>query len=155
MFKAIHGHDTPHPAIATSLNNLGSVFEELGELDKALEKLEQSLVMRIAIHGHETPHPAIITSLYNLGAIYGKLGKLDEALEKREQSLATWLALARYRDIVTEYWNRASRAKALKRASVFLEQSLAMLRIVYAGNSQHLHIKDLQCHLAKVHEELG
>ncbi len=87
MRLEIYGHEKPHPGIARSSNNLGSVYGRLDDLDKALENHEQSLKMRLAIHGHKEPHPDIAISLSNLRNVYEGLGKLNEALEKFRQSL--------------------------------------------------------------------
>ncbi len=88
MFLAIHGHDTPHPAIAMSLCNLENVYAKLGELDKALEKRKQSLAMFLAIHGHEKPHPDIAISLWNIETVHHMQKALNRATEFLERSLA-------------------------------------------------------------------
>ncbi len=59
MRLVIHGHDKPHPAIATTLSNLRNVYGRPGKLVNALEKHEQSLEMYRAVHGHKKPHPDI------------------------------------------------------------------------------------------------
>ncbi len=87
MYITIHGHDKPHPDIARSLNNFGSVFELLARLVKALEKHEQSFKVRHLIHKNEKPCPDVATSLNNLRKVYEGLGELDEALKKLQHSL--------------------------------------------------------------------
>ena len=73
----LYGDDKPHPAIAASLNNLGSVFRKLGNLGNELEKYKQSLKMKHGIHGHDEPHPDIASSLNNIATVYQALGKLE------------------------------------------------------------------------------
>ncbi len=69
MNLAIHGNDKPHPAIASSLHNLGRLFRKLAKLDEALEKQKRSLKMELAIHGHDKPHPDIVVSVDSLGIV--------------------------------------------------------------------------------------
>ncbi len=45
--------------------------------------------------------------------------------------------------------------KSLNQAAEFLERSLAMLRIIHAGNPQQPDIEDLLCFLADVYEDQG
>ena len=60
-----------------SLMNIGLIYKEEGDLDKALEYLKEAL----AIH-QEIDHPlGAASSLSNIGAIYEDKGDLDEALK--------------------------------------------------------------------------
>ncbi len=67
IYRAVYGRFEPHSEVATSLNNLGNVYQELGELDKALEKHEKSVEMYRAIHGSNRPHHDIAILLWNTG----------------------------------------------------------------------------------------
>ncbi len=49
MKLAINAHNMFHPAIATSLCNIGLVHEGMGELNKAKERLEESLEVYLKI----------------------------------------------------------------------------------------------------------
>ncbi len=60
---SIHSGLKPYSDVAMSLNNLGSVYQNLGKLNEALEVREQSLEMYRTIHGGMKPHPDIATSL--------------------------------------------------------------------------------------------
>ena len=86
MYRAVHSHNSPHPDIAGSLGSLGNVYSEMGLLDKALERLEESLEMYEMVHGRE-PHLDIATTLNSLGIVYSKMGKPDKTLELCERSL--------------------------------------------------------------------
>ena len=63
MSKLIYG-DMPHPDIATSLNNLGSAYKDLGDITKAITYYEESYAMFHMIYGAE--HPSTQTVKNNL-----------------------------------------------------------------------------------------
>ncbi len=160
IYLAIYGGSEPHSDIAVSINSLGNVHEELGELDKALENYEQSLHMSTAIHGDDRPHPDIAESLNNLGSAYARQGKLGIALEKHERSLEMYLAIHGHgkpaiamslSDIGRVYHKQ----KKLNQAAKFLEQSLEMLRTVFAQNTLHPLVSKVLCYLAEVYEAQG
>ncbi|MEG4391340.1 tetratricopeptide repeat protein [Microcoleus sp. BROC3] len=68
---------------ATTLNNIGLVYSELGEKQKALEYYSQSLPLFRAVgdRGGEA------TTLNNIGLVYSELGEKQKALEYYSQSL--------------------------------------------------------------------
>ena len=86
MCKQIYG-EKPHPSVATTLNNLGGAWKDLGEAKKAIGYYEQSLAMRKQIYG-EKPHPSVATTLCNLGGAWRALGEAKKAIGYYEQSLA-------------------------------------------------------------------
>ena len=55
-----------HPDIAASLNNIGMVYKNIGNTEKALDFYNQSLDMRRKVYSNE-PHPDIADSLNNIG----------------------------------------------------------------------------------------
>ncbi|MBE9116965.1 CHAT domain-containing protein [Lusitaniella coriacea LEGE 07157] len=67
-----------------SLNNLGNVYNSLGEYEKAIEFHQQSLtlVREIGNRAGES------VSLNNLGLVYESLGEYEKAIEFYQQSLA-------------------------------------------------------------------
>jgi tetratricopeptide (TPR) repeat protein len=68
---------------AFTLNNIGLVYSELGEQQKALEYYSQSLPLTRAVgdHGGEA------VALTNIGSVYSALGEQQKALEYYSQSL--------------------------------------------------------------------
>ena len=60
--KKIFGED--HADVATSYNNLASVYDMLGEYNQAKELHEKALIMRKKIYGDD--HAAVATSYNNL-----------------------------------------------------------------------------------------
>ncbi len=81
--RGIYGEE--HPDVADSLNNLGDVYHEQGNLPKAIELHTQSLGIRRGIYGEE--HSDVATSLNNLGELYKAQGDLPKAIELHTQGL--------------------------------------------------------------------
>jgi tetratricopeptide (TPR) repeat protein len=82
-FKATLG--SQHPRTLTSLNNLGFLYNKLGEPDKARSIYEEVLKSREEILGPDHLHTA--TSLNNLATIYEKLGLYQQALPLYERAV--------------------------------------------------------------------
>lgn len=72
-----------HPDVATSLNNLGSIYYAKGQYADAEPLLNRSLAIREK--ALRKNHPDLATSLENLAELYGKTGRGNEAepLKKR------------------------------------------------------------------------
>jgi len=68
---------------ATTLNNIGAVYNALGEKQQALEYYYQSLPLIHAV-GDKTQEAGILN---NIGAVYNALGEKQQALEYFNQSL--------------------------------------------------------------------
>lgn len=83
--KIIQG-DKPHLDIASSLNNIGLIYSDQGNLEQALEFYNQSLEIKKTIQG-DKPHKNIAVTLNNIGVIYKKQGNLEKAIEFYNQSL--------------------------------------------------------------------
>ena len=74
-----------HPDTATSLSNLGSLYESIGNYEEARPLFEESLEI-----GKETlgcNHPDTAISLNNLGGLYNSMGRYEEALPLYQESL--------------------------------------------------------------------
>jgi formylglycine-generating enzyme len=70
---------------AATLNNLGALYQEMNEYDKALALLQQALEVKQRIL--PGAHPEIATSLYNLAELYRDQQKHAEAEPLYRQSL--------------------------------------------------------------------
>eukprot|EP01059_Diplonema_ambulator_P033938 TRINITY_DN736_c1_g1_i7.p2 TRINITY_DN736_c1_g1~~TRINITY_DN736_c1_g1_i7.p2 ORF type:complete len:118 (+),score=19.95 TRINITY_DN736_c1_g1_i7:39-356(+) len=57
-----------HPSVATSLNNIGSIYKAMGEHTKALGYHMEALEMWKNFYNDG--HPSVATSLNNIGGIY-------------------------------------------------------------------------------------
>jgi CHAT domain-containing protein/predicted negative regulator of RcsB-dependent stress response len=68
---------------AQTLNNIGEVYESLGENQKALEKYNEALPLRRAVGDRQGE----AITLSNLGSVYDTLGDKQKALERYNEAL--------------------------------------------------------------------
>lgn len=90
---AIHGQDACNVDIALSLSELGIVYRNEGNVDKAEKMYDKSLDMYSAIHGSENPHPNVAKLYDQLGVVYHNQGRLEQAKEMHDRSLKMRLAM--------------------------------------------------------------
>jgi tetratricopeptide (TPR) repeat protein len=76
--------DINNPRLASTYINMGAIFQEKGELDKALEYLEKSREISIKNFGEN--HHELAKTYGNMGLFYQDKGELDKALEFQEKS---------------------------------------------------------------------
>jgi tetratricopeptide (TPR) repeat protein len=81
--EAAYGPDHPH--VATTVNNLGGLLQDLGDLAGARKHCERAL--RIAEAAFEPDRPKVATYLNNLGMVLQDLGDLTEARAHFERAL--------------------------------------------------------------------
>ena len=74
-----------HKNTAVSYNNIGEVYNEQGDYDKALEYHQKALLIREKVLGTEYPETA--TSYNNIGVVYRKQGKYDKAWECHRKAM--------------------------------------------------------------------
>jgi tetratricopeptide (TPR) repeat protein len=110
-----------HPSTATSYNNIGLTYDNMGDYAKALEYNFKALAIREKVLGKE--HHDTATSYNNIGAVYKSQGDYPKALEyffkaldihekvlgKEHPSTAT-----SYNNIGTTYYNLGDYTKALE-----------------------------------------
>ena len=70
---------TEHPNTATSYNNIGAIYDSMGDYNKALEYYYKSLAIQEKVLGLE--HPSTATSYNNIGGVYDSMGDYNKALE--------------------------------------------------------------------------
>ena len=75
-----------HPGMALSYNNIGFIYDSLGNYDRALEYYTKALAIRKRVFGEDYPDTAM--SYNNIGSIYDSLGNYDRALEYYAKALA-------------------------------------------------------------------
>ena len=68
---------------ALTLNNIGAVYNSLGEMRKALEKFNEALPILRAIGDRSLE----ATTLNNIGVAYDSLGEMQKALEAHNEAL--------------------------------------------------------------------
>ena len=83
MCEESYGNE--HPNTASSYNNIGLVYANLGDYDKALKYYRQAMIIREKVLGKE--HPDTASSYNNIGIVYSNLGDYDKALENHQHAL--------------------------------------------------------------------
>lgn len=79
--------------VAIILNNLGSSYQNIGDDDKALQMLSESLSLRKDLYGNIN-HPKVAIAMTNIGGIHGKLGNYEEAATYLESALGMFQELS-------------------------------------------------------------
>ncbi|XP_019636306.1 PREDICTED: uncharacterized protein LOC109478940 [Branchiostoma belcheri] len=160
--KDIYGETTPHPDIASSLNNIGNCWRELGDHKKATSYHEQSLKMRKAIYGETTPHPSIASSLNNIGSCWSELGDQKKAISYHEQSLKLMKAIygkttphpyiaSSLNNIGVCWSDLGDQRKAVN----YHEQSLKMKKAIYGETTPHPEIAGSLNNIGSCWRDLG
>lgn len=133
-------HGSRSEEVAKVMNNLGVVYNELGEFSKALDYLHRALEIRVAVHGEENNLTA--TTYQNLGNTYLDSGDPNKALEYFQKALdinqkvldSDDPALAvSYNDLGNAFYSLGDYGKALE----YLEKALEIQTKIYSGG--HLH----------------
>ncbi|MEH2013227.1 CHAT domain-containing protein, partial [Nostoc sp.] len=115
--------------IATTLNNIGLVYSNLGQKQKALEFYNQALPLRRAVGDRA----GIATTLNNIGLVYSNLGQKQKALEFYNQALPLRRAVGDRAGIATTLNNIGGVYDALgqkQKALDFYNQALPLYRAV-------------------------
>ena len=73
-----------HPDTLTSLGNLASSYEDVGNYEQQLEYNKKCYELRKKVLGEE--HPDTLTSLGNLATSYGNIGNYEKQLEYNKRS---------------------------------------------------------------------
>ncbi|MCH7676245.1 ATP-binding protein, partial [candidate division KSB1 bacterium] len=94
--------------LASLANNLAQIYQDLGQLEKALEFQMKSLKIMEEIL--DPKHPSLATSYNNLATIYKALGQLEKALEFQMKSLKIREEILdpNHPDLATSYNNLAT-----------------------------------------------
>jgi tetratricopeptide (TPR) repeat protein len=75
-----------HPLVATSLNNLANLYQDMGNYQKVEPLFQRSLAIREKVLGQE--HPDVASSLNNLAVLYKEMGNYQKAEPLYQRSLA-------------------------------------------------------------------
>mmetsp|Transcript_3172 Transcript_3172/g.5496 ORF Transcript_3172/g.5496 Transcript_3172/m.5496 type:complete len:586 (+) Transcript_3172:22-1779(+) len=85
MQRSLHG-DRAHPNTAATLQKLGDLAAQSGDLKQGILFLKESLQMQRSLHG-DTGHPGIAATLPKLGALTAESGDLKRATRYYKESL--------------------------------------------------------------------
>jgi tetratricopeptide (TPR) repeat protein len=133
----------------TLLNNIGLVYDNLGQPQQALDFFNQALPISREVGDRSGE----ATTLNNIGAVYSALGQPHQALDFYNQALPILIDVGnRGRESVTRY-NMAF----IFRAEGQLEEAIAQLRLVVALDEQTSHpdLESDRAFLAQFEAELA
>ena len=74
-----------HLRVATSYNNLGSVFKAMAELEQAKDYHQRALEITINVLGRN--HIKVVTSYNNLGLVYQAMGEVEKARNYHQRGI--------------------------------------------------------------------
>ena len=131
--------------LAELLSNLGTVYGDLDDYEKALDLQEQALEIQMELFGGKN-HPFIATALSKTGYAYGEMGNHQKALELKQQALEMWQELFgdKHSEIATSlnnlgltYSHLGDHEKALefKRKALEMREDLFRQKHPYIANS--------------------
>ena len=105
---AVEQFGASHPDVATSYNNIGSVYSSQGDYAQALENHNKALEIYLSVFGDK--HPNVATSYNNIGCVYSSQGDYVQALENHNKALEIRLSVfgAIHPDVATSYNNIGS-----------------------------------------------
>ena len=89
--------ETYQPYVAMTLNNLGVIDSDQGQVEKARNEYAQALQIRreLAEKNPEAYRPYVATILNNLGVLDRNQGRLEEAREEYVEALQIYEALSK------------------------------------------------------------
>ena len=145
-----------HPYTADSYNNIGTIYDDLGEHEKALEYYQKALDIRKIVLGED--HPYTADSYNNIGAIYNDIDENQKALEFhlkalsiRKQALGEDhpdIALS-YNNLGNTYKNMGDYLTALK----YYKKSLAISKKVIGD--EHINLAPSYYNIGTIFKNQG
>ncbi|KAI8491493.1 hypothetical protein Bbelb_306930 [Branchiostoma belcheri] len=170
MRKTIHrdasethsGDEVCHPDIAHALNNLGLVWDDSGDNEKAREFYEQALKMYRTLHGPDTPHHDTALVLENVGNTWGRSGDNVKAIRYYEEALKmmeeVWGKSTAHPNIAKVLGNlRGACRKAGEHTKClhYYDRALEINKAIHGQEAAHPSITDSLRNLANTEKDLG
>jgi len=103
------------------LNNIASIYQDMGKLDKALEFYKKSLAL--------SDEKGKSTTYNNIATIYYQMGDYKKAIEYMRKGIEINQRFGDYYDLASDYLNLGSvyiKIKDFSKAKYYLEQGLSM-----------------------------
>ena len=121
--------DVENEKIATLFNNISTIYQAMGELDKALEFQFKALKLTEEVLGEK--HPNLATSYNNISMIYKAMGELDKALEFQLKALKLREEVLgeKHPNLATSYNNISTIYQAMGELDKALEFQLKDLKL--------------------------
>jgi tetratricopeptide (TPR) repeat protein len=160
IFKKVYTYNPKD--IVNYHNNIGNLYNEVGEYQKAIVHSNAGLKCARIIHGNNYNHPEIAYSCNNLGISYYRLGNLDAALKYHSDALhiryKVYEKFPNNRDIAYSHVNLGNvyRAKNdYQLAFCHQKKALKIRKKLYKDNLNHPELADSYNNLGNVLNNLG
>ena len=145
-----------HVQVALIYNNLGKVYQKLGDLQQAKQHYERSLALYMKQLAPE--HVYVATTYNNLGVLHNDLGEMQQAKQHYERSLAIRLKQLgpEHVDVATTYNNLGvlhNDLGDLQQAKQHYERSLAIY--LEQLGPEHVAVATTYNNLGRLHNDLG
>jgi tetratricopeptide (TPR) repeat protein len=145
------------PALATAYNNIGEIYSQLGDYDRALKFLDKALYIRLK--GTVSTHTDLAAIYNNLGYVHYKKNQPEKALEVFEKALEIdTQALGDHHESLALTHNNISAIyrdmNDLSRALHHLETALRILLRSQAGEN-HFDVAAIQYNIGVLQLTLG
>ena len=153
IWKKIFGEENAN--VAASYNNLGNVYQALGQYNEAKEYHGKALAITKKIFDEE--HTNVAASYNNLGIVYRALGQYNEAREYHEKSLIIWKRIfsEEHANVATSYKNLGNVYQDLgqyNEAKKYHEKSLIIKKKIFG--EEHAKVARSYNDLGKVYQAL-
>jgi tetratricopeptide (TPR) repeat protein len=153
MLQHIHEF---HEDVATLANNLSLIYQDLGQLEPALEFQKKATEIYEAVL--DKNHPSLATSYNNLSTIYQSLGQQEPALEFQKKALKIREAVLdkNHTDVAQSYNNLSLIYKALGQLEPALEFQKKATEIYEAVlDKNHPNLATSYNSLSTIYQALG
>ncbi len=145
-----------HPSVATSYNNLASIYQAIGDYYKALEYYMGALELQHKVL--EKEHPSVATSYNNLASIYQAIGDYDKALKyyMRTLEIQDKVLGKEHPSVATSYNNLASIYQAKGDYDKALKYYMRALEIQHKVlGEEHPSVATSYNNLASIYQAIG
>ena len=148
------GHE--HLGVATTLNNLAGLYENMGNYKKALPLYERALTIREKVL--EPEHPDVASSLNNIAALYCDMGYYKKALPlfQRALTIRENVLGPEHPDVATTLNNLAvlyCNTRDYEKALLLHQRALKIVKNVLG--SEHPYVASSLNNIAGLYESMG
>ena len=161
-FEQVYQETPNHPDIASTLNNLGNAWSDLGEARQAVSFFERALAIKEQVYRETPNHPEIAHALNNLGNAWSDLGDGRQAVSFYDRALAireqVYQETPNHPDIASTLGNLGIVWGDLgdgRKAISFYERALAIYEQVYQETPNHPDIASTLVGLGNAWRALG
>jgi len=142
--------------LASLANNLSMIYQDIGQLDRALEFQLKTIGIKEKVF--DKNHPSLATSYNNVSLIYQDIGQLDRALEFQLKTIEIFEAVLakNHPSLATSYNNVSSIYKSMGQLDRALEFQLKANEIYEAVLDDHHPLRATSYNnLSLIYQDMG